>query len=114
MKFVLSATDNVGTLRKVMQLWDELGDPRNPFAQVLISPLFTASGTFKLVRDELKSRRGSIIFFDSGGYYVQQGRIDYEFLYARLRKFYQEHTWADWYVLPDHVPSLTRHANICS
>lgn len=105
MKFVLSATDNVGTIRNVMRLWDESGDQRNPFAQVLISPLFTAPGTFNLVRDELKGRRGSTIYFDSGGYYVQQGRIDYETLYYRLRKCYQEQTWADWYVLPDHVPT---------
>lgn len=105
MKFVLSATDNVGTIRKVIRLWDESGDPRDPFAHVLISPLFTTPGTFKLVRDELKYRRGSIVYFDSGGYYVQQGRVDYESLYDRLRKCYKEHSWADWYVLPDHVPT---------
>lgn len=105
MKFVLSATDNVGTIRKVMRLWDESGDPRNPFAQILISPLFTTPGTFKLVRDELKAKRNSVVYFDSGGYYVQQGRMDYETLYNRLQKCYREHTWADWYVLPDHVPT---------
>jgi queuine/archaeosine tRNA-ribosyltransferase len=105
MKFVLSATDNVGTIRKVLQLWDESGDPRNPFAQVLVSPLFTSPGTLKYVRDELKFMRNSTVYFDSGGYYVQQGRLDYESLYSRLHKFYQEQTWADWYVLPDHVPT---------
>lgn len=105
MKFVLAATINASDLRQVLKLWDESGDPRNPFANVLVTPLFVAQSTFKIIREELKEKRGNTVYFDSGGYYVQQGRIDYETLYDRLRKCYQEHTWADWYVLPDHVPT---------
>jgi queuine/archaeosine tRNA-ribosyltransferase len=105
MKFVLSATVNASDLRQVLKLWDESGDPRNPFENVLISPLFIAPSTLKIVYEQLKGNRHSTVYFDSGGYYVQQGRIDYETLYDRLRKCYQEYTWADWYVLPDHVPT---------
>jgi hypothetical protein len=105
MNFVMSATANASDLRQVLQLWDECGDPRNPFARVLVSPLFTVPSTFQLVRDEFKGRRGSTVYFDSGGYYVQQGRIAYESLYSHLLECYRANRWADWYVLPDHVPT---------
>ena len=75
MNFVMSATVNASDLRQVLRLWDECGDPRNLFARVLVSPLFTAPSTFQLDCDELKERRGSTVYFDLGGYYVQQGRI---------------------------------------
>jgi queuine/archaeosine tRNA-ribosyltransferase len=42
---------------------------------------------------------------DSGGYYVQVGRMDYHELYYPLLKFYKENRWADIYTLPDHVPT---------
>jgi len=105
MKFVLSATINASDLRQVLSLWKASGDPRNPFENILVSPLFVAPSTFAIVKNILKERLGSTIYFDSGGYYVQQGRIDYETLYERLQRYYREHTWADWYVLPDHVPT---------
>jgi len=43
--------------------------------------------------------------FDSGGFFVQQGKIKYEELFARLLKFYLANDWADGYVLPDYVPT---------
>ncbi|MCI0553170.1 MAG: hypothetical protein L0287_19655, partial [Anaerolineae bacterium] len=103
----MSATANASDLRQVLQLWEESGDPRNPFANVLISPLFAAPSTLKFVRDELKDKRDSTIFFDSGGYFVQQGRISYEALYYKLLNYYTNRInhWADWYILPDHVPT---------
>jgi queuine/archaeosine tRNA-ribosyltransferase len=45
--------------------------------------------------------------FDSGGYQVQMGKASYEELFDRLLRFYRENDWADWYVLPDHVPRST-------
>ncbi len=32
------------------------------------------------------------------------GKIGYEQLFEQLQRFYHVHNWADWYVLPDHVP----------
>jgi queuine/archaeosine tRNA-ribosyltransferase len=57
----------------------------------------------------LKEKRGATVYFDSGGYYAQQGKIAFEELYCSLRDYYQdpENQWADWYVLPDHVPTST-------
>jgi queuine/archaeosine tRNA-ribosyltransferase len=44
------------------------------------------------------------VYFDSGGYYVQTGKITYEDMYWRLLNFYRENQWADHFVLPDYVP----------
>jgi queuine/archaeosine tRNA-ribosyltransferase len=44
------------------------------------------------------------VIFDSGGYQVQMGRLSFEELVERLLPFYGENAWADWMVLPDHVP----------
>ena len=107
MQLVTSLTIDASLLRKLLRLWDEGGDPRNPFAAVLVTPLFASPSTLRLIREELKERRGSIVYFDSGGYYAQQGKISFDDLYCRLRDYYRDpdNQWADWYVLPDHVPT---------
>ena len=109
MQLVTSLTVDASLLRKLLRLWDESGDPRNPFAAVLVTPLFASPSTLKLIREELKERRGATVYFDSGGYYAQQGKITFEELYRTLRDYYQDpdNQWADWYVLPDHVPTST-------
>jgi hypothetical protein len=112
MKFVLSATMNASDLRQVLSLWGESGDSRNPFANMLVSPLFTARGTFRIVKEELKEKRNCDLF-RLGWVLCSAGRINFETLYHRLYKCYQDHTWADWYVLPDHVPT-SRYARRCS
>lgn len=105
MRFVASLTMSASDLRQAIQLWDASGDPRNPFAHALVSPLFTRPSTLRIVREELKEKRGSQVYFDSGGYYVQQGRLTYEELYGLLMACYRQNRWADWYVLPDWVPT---------
>jgi len=109
LQLVTSLTVDASLLRKLLRLWDESGDPRNPFATVLVTPLFASPSTLKLIREELKERRGATVYFDSGGYYAQQGKITFEELYRTLRDYYQnpDNQWADWYVLPDHVPTST-------
>ncbi len=107
MRLVTSLTIDASLLRKLLQLWDASGDRRNPFASVLITPLFATSSTLRLVREELKEKRGSMIYFDSGGYYAQQGKISFTELYCKLRDYYFDpaNRWADWYVLPDNAPT---------
>jgi hypothetical protein len=108
MHFVMSLTWSASEIRKAAQLWEEKGDDRNPFAHILVSPLFAGPSIIKEIR-ELKERWNSQIYFDSGGYYVQQGRISYPALRERLYEYYMkpENQWADYYVLPDHVPTST-------
>jgi hypothetical protein len=108
MHFVASLTWNASEIRRTVQLWEAGGDPRNPFAHVLVSPLFADPSTLRAVR-EVQQRWNSTIYFDSGGYYVQQGRISYPDLCDRLRAYYQQpdNQWASYYVLPDNVPTST-------
>ena len=44
---------------------------------------------------------------DSGGYQVQMGKMTFDELAHRLRGLYEAEDWADYYVLPDHVPHST-------
>ncbi|MGD9891691.1 MAG: hypothetical protein AB7R89_31350 [Dehalococcoidia bacterium] len=39
--------------------------------------------------------------FDSGGYAVQTGRLDYFEMYSRLLTVYRRERWAGLYTLPD-------------
>lgn len=112
MHFVASLTWNASEIRQVSRLWEESGDPRNPFAHVLISPLFTNPSTLRAVQ-EIQERWNSVIYFDSGGYYVQQGRVTYPDLCDRLHAYYQQpaNHWATYYVLPDYVPTSTDKVN---
>lgn len=103
MKFVVSMTDRIGTLRQIIDLWDEFGDKRNPFAQTIFTPLFAKTEVLQLMQAEIQHR--GEVFFDSGGYYVQQGLTSYESLYQDLINFYRENGWGSWYVLPDYVPT---------
>jgi len=114
LELVTSLTVDASLLRKLLHLWDEGGDPRNPFSRVLVTPLFASSSTLRIVREELKEKRGAMVYFDSGGYYAQQGKITFDDLYVRLRDYYRnpENQWADWYVLPDHVPTSSDTAEI--
>jgi len=106
LQFFITLTNSAGKIRRVVELWDESGDPRNPFQRIIFTPLFSFSPTIAEIR-RLKEERGSVIMFDSGGYQVQMGKVTYEELFDRLYRFYEKNRWADWYVLPDHVPNST-------
>lgn len=71
---------------------------------VLVTPLFSSEETMGRIRD-LQTIYGAEIMFDSGGYYVQTGKLDYTELYYPLLKYYLQNQWADIYTLPDHVPT---------
>ena len=103
MKFVTSLTISPTDMSWILRLWDESDNELNPFAHILVTPLFASERMMEIIKD-LKFRRNSEVYFDSGGYYVQQGKIEYEELYRKLMDFYLENQWADWYILPDHVP----------
>ena len=45
------------------------------------------------------------VIFDSGGFFVQQGKVTYDELFPRLLDYYARNDWADAYVLPDYVPT---------
>jgi tRNA-guanine family transglycosylase len=103
MDFVASMTHRPIELRKILAMWRDSGDDRNPFARTIYTPLFAQQGVRKFMLDEFQSAGG--VMFDSGGYFVQQGAITYESLYQKLKSFYNQNKWGSWYVLPDYVPT---------
>lgn len=112
MRFVASLTRGASELKRMLALWQESGDLRNPFANVLITPLFMPSSGMRIIRDWKECGIIEQLYFDSGGYYVQMGRISYVDLYYPLLDLYKRENWADWYVLPDHVPQSSDPASL--
>lgn len=104
MEFIASITLDVSYVHKIRHLWKMSGDPRNPLKNVLVSPLFTHPKTLSTFRELRENNEVERIYFDSGAYSVQKGRISYEEMYWSLLGYYRENDWADWYVLPDYVP----------
>jgi len=81
----------------------------NPFENIIVSPMFIGA---KLRRFYSAWRNGQLglalspksAIMDSGGFQVQTGRVSFEVLCARLVRIWETDSWADYYVLPDHVP----------
>jgi ribosomal protein S18 acetylase RimI-like enzyme len=101
--FVASLTACGSDLLQMIRLWEAHGNGR-PFARCIVTPLFTKPGAFEHIR-YIHERWGMQVIFNSGGFFVQQGKIRYEELFASLIDFYLRHPWADVYVLPDFVPT---------
>lgn len=95
----------------MFNLWQQYGDSRKPFRNVMITPLFMPPSGMRVIRQWME--RGVIenMYFDSGGFYVQMGRIGYVELFAQLLSLYTRERWATWYVLPDHVPTSSDSAD---
>ncbi len=104
MVFVASITNAANDLKHMIRLWeDEVGTGR-PFDRCIITPLFTESRCIEQTR-YMHDHWGVDVIFDSGGFFVQQGKVAYEELFVRLLDFYRHNTWAQAFVLPDFVPT---------
>lgn len=79
----------------------------NPLKNILVTPYFMSRRSLRLIHE--LALEGCSVMFDSGGYYVQTGRIFYEDLFYPLLQIYHENTWAHTYVLPDYVPTSQDH-----
>jgi len=102
--FVASLTNAENDLRNLIPLWESKDFSERPFDHCIITPLFIEPRTMSYVR-HMREAWGVSVWFDSGGFFVQQGKIRYEELFSRLLGFYQKHDWAAAYVLPDYVPT---------
>src|SRR5712691_6390265 len=103
LNFFASMTAAPSDFRKIENLLAEVSSVSDPLTNVLTTPLFMGKESIKLVR-HFQEERGSTVCFDSAGYYVQVGKIDYHELYMKLLNCYRANLWADRYVLPDYVP----------
>ena len=106
MNFYLPLTISFKELRRIYKLWKKSKDPRNAFANVIVSPLSAPRTTLEYIRQLRDAGEIKNLMFDSGGYQVQTGKMRFEDLLRNLHDFYRKHRWADWYVLPDYPPSL--------
>ena len=102
--FVASLTSVPADLKQLIQLWESEGPNQKPFDKCIITPLFIAGKSFDYVQ-YMHENWGIEVVFDSGGFFVQQGKISYDELFSRLLDFYLKHEWAQAYVLPDFVPT---------
>jgi queuine/archaeosine tRNA-ribosyltransferase len=80
---------------------------------VLITAIFTSPSTLNLIRELREEGIVEQVFFDSGGFFVQMGRISYEDMYWQLLQFYRANDWGDWYTLPDYVPLSSDDEETC-
>jgi hypothetical protein len=105
LSYFAALTDGPSTLERVVRLVDAAGPHEvSPIDKILVTPIELGERSLAAFRT-LREERGTAIYFDSGGYYVQIGKIAYEDLYLRLLTTYRTHPWADGYVLPDNVPT---------
>jgi len=104
LRFITSLTLCPSDIRKICRLLDEHDVAVNPLRHILVTPLFVHEKSLRRIA-VLKQQRGSTVMFDSGGYYVQIGKLAYEELYYPLLQFYRSNPWADIFTLPDHVPT---------
>ena len=104
MQFVASLTRDPGEIRRLQHMWKGGMDSRTPFRNILVTALFTPPSTLQMLREMKEQGQIENIYFDSGGFYVQMGRLTYEQMYYQLLQFYRDNDWADYYTLPDSVP----------
>lgn len=90
-------------IRKIRQHLAMAQTSVQPLRNVLITPLLVNSKSLDMVHE--MTEQGTSAFFDSGGYYVQIGRLRFEELYVPLLNAYRANRWASVYTLPDHVPT---------
>jgi ribosomal protein S18 acetylase RimI-like enzyme len=102
--FVASVTNGENDLKHLIPLWEKEGFSERPFDHCIITPLFIEPRMMPFIR-HMREAWGVSVWFDSGGFFVQQGKIRYEELFTRLLEFYRHHDWAEVYVLPDYVPT---------
>ncbi len=104
LEFYTSLTLCLSDLEKLLGRLEASGAPLSAMRRILVTPLFMQRESLDRVRS-MRETLGSTVLFDSGGYYVQTGRLDYEALYYPLLQCYRANSWGDIFTLPDHVPT---------
>jgi len=102
-EFYAAITVSPSHIKKMVELLKKHEPKKWAFENVIFTPLMASIGTILEIK-QLKVRYDSKIIFDSGGFYVQQNRLDMGKLIDKLKEFYENNKWGDWYVLPDSPP----------
>jgi ribosomal protein S18 acetylase RimI-like enzyme len=115
-QFYVGLTSDASHIRALIRRFFEgynFQPPFNPFERIIVSPLFVPPAALRLLHLWRTGERTPVprvpcpvsLIFDSGGYQVQIGKLTYDELCRQLRELYGREKWADFYVLPDHVPT---------
>lgn len=104
LRFFTALTLCPSDIRKILRFFREHEVHNTPLDNILVTPLFIQEDSLDMIQ-RIKDKHNTTVMFDSGGYYVQIGRLSYQELYYPLLQFYKENRWADIYTLPDHVPT---------
>jgi hypothetical protein len=92
-------------LRKLVELVRSVNLNFNPFERVIVTPVVASRHLIDAVSELRRRSDIQVVMFDSGGYQVQCGYIEsFEKLCVRLANVWRRYDWADYFVLPDHVP----------
>lgn len=99
MDFYASLTINRCHLERLCEIWSRHQPGDNfPFHRVIVSPLVVRNGILQRLYEH---RRHCKVIFDSGGFHIQQGRLDLGSACKTLERLYREHSWVDRFALPD-------------
>ncbi|MCX7778515.1 MAG: GNAT family N-acetyltransferase [Armatimonadetes bacterium] len=117
-QFFVGLTSDASQIRALVRRFFEgynRQPPFNPFERIIVSALAERTtlrllkswrlGDSSVLNCQFEVPSPKSLMFDSGGYQVQMGKIGYDELCRRLQEVYERETWADFYVLPDHVPT---------
>lgn len=102
--FVASMTASGYDLNELIRIWEKEAKCQKPFKRCIITPLFIGPKGLDCIK-YIHDQWGIEVIFDSGGFFVQQGKISYDELFTKLMDFYHKNEWAETYVLPDYVPT---------
>lgn len=104
MDFFASMTFNPGTIKNICSNLEKYEPRRKAIKNILYTPIMVSETTTNIFR-LLKKKDKYNVMFDSGGFFVQQGKIDSKELFIKLSEFYSNNKWGDYYVLPDSFPT---------
>jgi len=102
-EYYASLTISPGQIRKMVELLRKYEPKKWAFENIIFTPIVASKGTINEIKN-IKKKYNATIMFDSGGFYVQQGKFKIHELITYLKNFYSEAKWGDWYVLPDSPP----------
>lgn len=111
MDFYASLTINRCHLERLCEIWaSRSGENGFPFECAIVSPLFARNGILPRLHHHRKQCK---VIFDSGGFFSQQGRVDWRSMSLRLRNLYLQNGWANRLVLPDApITSFDSHSAV--
>lgn len=103
MKFYAALSVSRGQIRQVgSRLLNQYGTT-DPIGNIIFTPIATGQTSHEAIHD-LADKLDISLMYDSGGYEVQTGDLEFDDLLGYLHEYYGTHTGANRYVLPDNVP----------